>query len=86
MPAETFSQRLVAHFAPCGTPERVWSGSCPITPRPLFRELPPTIQMAWARQAQARGEFNLSLSDDPDLPRRVAEAVAAVWDDIKPDD
>lgn len=85
MPARTFTQGLVEHFAPM-VAERLWSGSCPITPRPLFRELPPTIQMAWAREAQSRGAFDLALSDDPDLPRRTAEAVAAVWDDIKPDD
>lgn len=75
MPAKTYTQMIVERAAPV-TAERVWSGSCPIIPRPLFRDLPPTIQVAWAK---SMGPGPLQYCDDIGLPARAAAAVDEMW-------
>ena len=82
MPEKTFTQALVERASEGRTVERLWSGSCPIRNRPLFRDLPPSIQVNWA---QTMSHSQLQYADDPDLYARAAAAVAEVWDDIKPD-
>lgn len=73
--APTFSEQLVERSA-SATPWRLWSGSC-LLKRPLFRELPPSVQKDWARA----GTVN-ELSDDKGLRERCALVVATIWDVI----
>lgn len=75
MPAKTYSQMLVERSASL-IAEALWSGSCPITPRPLFRDLPPTIQVIWAKSMTPAA---LQYSDDPGVSERAAAAVDELW-------